>query len=223
MTTIAKVKRRCALCNSENEFIEIASTNEFGSSDLDTRPPEMMRSTISTWVQRCPNCGYCAGDISKAQRGAKTVVHDMECLNQLNDKSYPKLANSFLCKALIDQKAGEHARATWSLIHAAWVCDDTNRPAEAVVCRSAAADMLVKTEDHGQQVTNQNGASIALFVDLLRRSGQIEEARRVITEHRNEISEDIIIHILDFQSILMEKADLSCHTIAEALGEKNEG
>jgi hypothetical protein len=79
--------------------------------------------------------------------------------------------------------------------------------------------MLVKSEGHGQQVINQNGASTAILVDLLRRSGQMDEASRVIAEHRPDISEDIIIRILDFQTILIENGDVSCHTISEALGE----
>lgn len=220
MTTIIEVNKKCGICRSKNEFIEITSTNRFGSPDLDTRPPEMMRSTIHTWVQRCPDCGYCASDLSKLRPGAKTVVSDVEYINQLNNKAYPELANSFLCEAMIDHQAGDYARATWDLIHAAWASDDAKRSDEARTCRIKAMDMLAKAENYGQQVIDQNGASTALLVDLLRRSGQSDEARRVIEENRVGITDDILLRILDFQSTLIKAGDLSCHTISEALGER---
>lgn len=219
MTTFYKQKVRCALCKSENVFIGIASTNASGFPDLDTRPPEMQRSTIFAWVQRCSQCGYCASDVSKSRPGSEAVVNGAEYHKQLDDQAYPELANSFLCKAIIDREANDYAVATWALIHAAWVCDDADRAAEAVVCRSKAADMLVTAEAHGQRVAEQNGASTAILVDLLRRAGRTDDARRVIAERRTGISEAIIIRILDFQSDLIEKCGTSCHTISEVLGE----
>jgi len=220
MTTLYEEKIRCALCNSENEFTGIGSTNTFlGSPDLDTRPPEMQRSTIFAWVQRCPECGYCASDVSKSPPGSETVVNGSEYRKQLNDQAYPELANSFLCKAIIDREAHDYAAATWALINAAWVCDDEGRPDEAVVCRHKAADMLVTAEDHGQQVAEQNGASTAILVDLLRRAGRTDDARKAIAERRTGIAEGIIIRILDFQSVLIQKGDVSCHKISEAVSE----
>lgn len=38
---------KCAVCGKESEQITLASTNTFGSPDLDLRPPEMKRSTMS--------------------------------------------------------------------------------------------------------------------------------------------------------------------------------
>jgi hypothetical protein len=57
MTTLYREKSRCAVCGIATEYTSIGSTNAFGSPDLDTRPPEMQRSTIFAWVQRCPECG----------------------------------------------------------------------------------------------------------------------------------------------------------------------
>lgn len=219
MTTLYENKTRCALCGKTNKFKEIGSTNAFGSSDLDTRPPEMQRSTIFTWIQRCRECGYCASDISESNPESGAIVNGAEYRKQQNDQTYPELANSFLCKAILDREAGKYASATWSLVHAAWVCDDAKRPNKAMLCRHKAADMLVTAENQGQQVAKQNGASTAILVDLLRRSGRTDHARRAIAERRTRISEDIIIRILDFQLILIEKGDTSCHTIDEALGE----
>lgn len=104
MTTLYEEKARCAVCGTETEFTGIASTNAFGSPDLDTRPPEMQRSTIFAWVQCCPECGYCSSDISKVPSQAVSVVHSPEYGKQLTDSTYPELANGFLCKAIIGER-----------------------------------------------------------------------------------------------------------------------
>jgi hypothetical protein len=85
------------------------------------------------------------------------------------------------------------------------------------MCRKRAADMLIKAEEHGQQVAEQEGASTAILSDLLRRSGRLEQARQVIATRRGGINEDIIVRILDFQTALLNRNDVSCHTSAEAL------
>jgi hypothetical protein len=157
--------------------------------------------------------------VTKAHPGFEAVVNAAEYHKQLNDQVYPELANSFLCEAMIDRETNDYAAATWALVHAAWVCDDADHSDEAVVCRHKAADMLLTAEDHGQQVAEQNKATTAILVDLLRRSGRMDDARKAIAERLTGIAEDIIIRILDFQSVLIEKGDASCHTISEALGE----
>lgn len=218
MTTLCERKIRCSLCGSESEYTEIRSTNAFGSADLDMRPPEMERSTIDTWVQRCPKCGYCESEVSTSRPGAKALVKGKEYRNQLNDPACPELANSFLCKSILDREAADYAAATWAIIHAAWACDDSHRAEQARACRYKAAEMLIFTEEHGQQVIGQEGASNAILVDLLRRSGQVDRARQVISAKRGGISVDVIARILDYQTVLIDQNDLSCHTIALALG-----
>lgn len=219
MTTLYKEKARCAVCGSETEYTGIGSTNAFGSPDLDTRPPEMQRSTIFAWVQRCPECGHCATDVSKAPSQAATVVHSPEYTLQLSDLTFTELANRFLCKALIDESSGDYAAAGWALIHAAWACDDAEKPEPARTCRSKALDMIEKALGDGKEVAEQDGTDTAIQVDLLRRAGRLTEARQLISTKRSTITEEIISKILDFQDVLLTKGDEACHTIAEALGE----
>jgi len=219
MTTLYEEKARCAVCGSEAEYTGIGSTNAFGSPDLDTRPPEMQRSTIFAWVQRCPECGYCASDVSKAPSQADGVVRSPEYTRQLSNSTCPELANGFLCKALIDETSGNYAAAAWALIHAAWACDDAEKEESARTCRVKAADMIEKALGNGQKVAEQDGADTAFRVDLLRRAGRVAEARQLITTNRPTSTEDIISKILDFQEALITDGDEACHTIAEALGE----
>ena len=220
MTTLHWEKTRCSVCGVESQYDGIGSTNAFGSADLDTRPPEMERSTIFACVQRCPECGYCASDVSESRPGSRVVVSGKEYKGQLNDPEYPELANSFLCEAIVEQKAKDYAAATWALIQAAWVCDDSDRPVQAKVCRTKAAKMLLIADEHGQEVAEQEGASTAILADLLRRAGRSEDAREVIAKRRGGITEGIIVQILDFEATLLDKNDVLCNTIAEALGER---
>jgi hypothetical protein len=219
MTTHYKEIKQCSVCGTENEYTGIGSTSTFGPQDLDSRPPERKRSTIFAWVQRCPDCGYCAVEVSKTCcPEAREIVNSREYKERLNDPTYPELANSFLCKAIIDRKSGTLAAATMALMWAAWSCDDSGHLDRAKECRQKAAEMLVTAEDNGQQVFKREGASTAILVDLLRRSGQIEQARKAIAARRVGITEDVIARFLDFQATLLNKCDVSRHTTAEARG-----
>lgn len=177
MTTLYEEKARCAVCGTETEYTGIGSTNAFGSPDLDTRPPEMQRSTIFAWVQRCPECGYCAFDVSKAPSQKAALVHCPEYARQLSDSTCPEFANRFLCKALIAERSGDCTAAVWALIHAAWACDNAEKPEPARTCRSKAADMIEKALGSGQKVAGQDGADTAIQVDLLRRAGRASPTR----------------------------------------------
>lgn len=216
MTTVFREKVRCSLCGKKTEYACISSTSAFGSPDLDTRPPKVKRQTIFAWVQRCPKCGYCAWDISTAHPEAQVVIIGKEYKDQLKDPAYPELAASFLCKAILDRETKEFAAATWALIHAAWVCDDSEQTEEAMVCRQKAADMLLIAEEHNQQVARPDGVSTAILADLLRRSGQFEQARKTIEARRDIITEDLVARIIDFETDLLDRNDIACHTIGEA-------
>ena len=74
MTKIELQKSTCAICGSTNEYHVICSTNTMGPPDLDLRPAEMHRSTMPMWVQWCPDCGYCAGDITRETPGAADIM-----------------------------------------------------------------------------------------------------------------------------------------------------
>jgi len=218
MTTVINEKFRCSLCGKQTQYTCISSTNTFGGSpDLDTRPPKMQRQTIFAWVQRCPKCGYCASDISTDHPAAQAVISGQEYKDQLNNPAYPELAASFLCKAILDRESKEFAAATWAIIHAAWVCDDSDQTEEAMTCRRKAADTLQIAEEHNQRVAKPDAVGTAILVDLLRRSGQFEQARKTIEARRSIIADDMVAQILDFETDLLNRRDISCHTIAEPL------
>lgn len=221
MTTICTTTMRCPVCDTRSNHRDIMSTNTMGPSDLDTRPPEMKRSTMFAWVKRCPKCGYCASNPGNARPKARAVVGGKEYQDQLRDPAYPELAITFLCRAILDREAGDTRAAASAFLCAAWVCDDASLAEQAIACRRKAADMLRAAEAHEASGAGRHddGAATAILVDLLRRSGQPDEARKVIAEQRSGISDDVVLRVLDFQAALFERGDVAAHTVAEALGE----
>lgn len=146
------------------------------------------------------------------------LVRSTEYSQRLTDDAYPELANSFLCKALIAEYSEDYATAAWSLIHAAWVCDDQDKDVSAATCRSRAADMIDKALAKKQTFSKQKGAETAIQVDLLRRAGRLNDARQLVARPRPAIKEDVILKILDFQEFLIEQGNRSRYTISDALG-----
>ncbi|GAG60973.1 unnamed protein product [marine sediment metagenome] len=85
MTTYYEKEIICAICKNKSTYEMTSSFNAFGSCDLDTRPPEMQRSTMQYWTQRCPDCGYCAIDISVSEENMVEIVKSSKYQNQLKE------------------------------------------------------------------------------------------------------------------------------------------
>ncbi len=216
MTTIFKKEITCGVCGEKSEHVLIGSTNAFGSVDLDTRPPADMRYTIYTWVQRCPHCGYCAANIEEVSESAEAIFKSREYRLQLMNDQYPKLANSFLCKVMLEKVKGDLPGAIWSTIHAAWACDDSGNNESAKLCRIKAVELIKNAVSSGQTISDEPEADIAITVDLLRRSGQFDETLWMIERKQGEIKHKLIKNILKFQKELISRYDTSRHTVDEA-------
>jgi hypothetical protein len=206
---------KCSICGEECEHFDIESTNTFGASDLDTRPAEMARSTIEYWVQICPNCGFCAPDISESIDNSSKIIKSNEYIQQLKDPGLPELAKAFLCYSMILESTDEFAKAGWAIIHAAWVCDDNKQKSGADKCRYRAISLIQKADKNQQSFAKQKGLDNAILVDLLRRTGQFDSAMKICNETFRNGLDQIIIDILEFQKKLINKSDTGCHTIDE--------
>jgi hypothetical protein len=211
----------CCICGTISPVYEIASTSIFGSPDLDTRPPEMQRSTIKYWIQRCPTCGYCSRDLTEAHKITEKILAESTYQYQLNHGNYSKLANSFLCLSMIENAAKKYSSTTWALIHAAWVCDDDDKLLQAKECRVRAAKMLILSEENSQLVSEQPFGSYCILLDLLRRSEQFAEANKLIDKHFFKLEDYVMQKIFNFQLHLIENNDLRCYTIEDAMNFEN--
>ena len=90
MTQIFPILTTCPICENEFEIIQLASTNQMGSPDLDLRPPEMARSTMDTWTHECPKCGYVASDFNQTPEITPEFVEkdEYKSCDDLNFKSH---------------------------------------------------------------------------------------------------------------------------------------
>ena len=116
-----------------------------------------------------------------------------------------------------NEHAGKQEDAMWSLIHAAWVCDDQGLESQAVVCRNLAINMFYKAAAANQFVSERGGGvlNVLILVDLLRRAGRLKEAASTIRTALEKNSYPIPQKILNFQESLVQSKDLSCHQAIE--------
>ena len=217
VTTVYKYEVLCSLCGAASNHSGLMSTSSFGSPDLDTRPPPLRRSTMYSWVQRCPACGHCARDLSEDAEESRVIVESLAYRAVLGDEDLPELAVSFLCLSMLDEGSGDGAAATWALLHGAWACDDAELAERAVDCRNRAIAMYRGLSSEGGVLAEQAGVGKAVVVDLLRRAGRLEEAAAELAEGVGDGVDEIIEQVLSFQGALVQARDLECHRIEEAL------
>jgi Uncharacterized protein conserved in bacteria (DUF2225) len=217
MTTMFPQKETCLVCGNTSEHMAISSTNTFGSPDLDLRPPEMQRSTITHWVQRCPTCGYCASSISRGPEIAKQIVTSSEYVEQRDNPDFPALANQFLCWALIQAAAGDDANAGRAAVDAAWICDDKQAMAKADICRRKAIALFTNAKAKGQQFAGDDATEMLVLADLYRRTGQFDQVESICNDGLARHPADLMQSLFSAQRRLARNQDRQRHTVEEAM------
>ena len=213
MSRPIRISVKCAVCGEESNQTVLASTNRFGSPDLDLRPPEMMRSTMRWWIQECPHCGYVSGSLDdETSVDAQWLKQESYIsANSLNFAS--KLAGRFYKDYLISVAENAPKEAFYAALHAAWACDDSEDFDNSILCRKAALeqlDILISKE-------NDNETYRVMRMDLLRRSGQFSS---VVEEYENvRFSQELLNRIKDFQLRLARQGDTDCYTVADCAEE----
>ncbi len=203
MTVPIRVKKKCRVCKSVSEQSVLVSTSRFGVPDLDTRPPEMMRSSMIWWVQECPVCGYTASDISARTTVTKSFLKSeryVSC-NGLNFKS--GLGKMFFKAFLTYVHSRQWEKAFKAVLSAAWACDDDSDVANAVICRKYAIKCMGKlpTDDTLKIVK----------ADLMRRAGLFS---RVISEYEHFRCEDKTLNqVASFEVEKSREKDARCYTL----------
>lgn len=218
MTKVAPKNMECAVCGGISEQFVILSTNCFGSPDLDLRPSQMQRSTMSYWVQECPHCGYVAGDIEKAEYGAITKEQIKSILSNGSLNLHSELAQVFYKKFLLGNAAlkRDNRELFFDMLHAAWDCDDAKDMEGARQCRLLALNFLdeyLSETDDEEEKTNLS----VCRADLLRRTGQFEKLK---TEYSpNMYKEDILKKIISFQIEKANEENVGCFKVSDAAEE----
>ena len=219
MTSIAERTVICGHCGQAQTVQVLLSTNRSGYPDLDLRPPPMMRDTLHIQVQCCSACGYCAPNIAiSLDAQAAAVMTGAEYRNTLQREDLPLTARQMLCRGLLEAAVDQPLRAAWSVLKAAWVCDDEN--VTAVPLRELAAEHFLKAMATDEMPCEDVGLSQALLADIWRRSGHFDKAL-VMAESGLELSSTVglegnIEDILRYQILLINQFDTACHDVYEA-------
>ena len=220
MTTVFDKEERCFVCGSTNSYAAIASTNRAGSPDLDTRPPEKMRSTLSFWIRRCARCGYCAPDTSRGPlkpEAIRGIVDSDVYRRQENDASFPALANRFLCWSMVQEASGNYPEAGWTALHAAWTCDDAEAVDAARDCRRRAIALLRIAQATGMEFSQNPSNEAAILADLLRRSSLFDEVLEACKEGLAANPSQVVRKVLLFQIELAGRQDSRRYTVTDAV------
>lgn len=197
MTMAYREVHRCAVCRQESEQWVLASTSSFGACDLDTRPPQMARSSIHYWVARCPSCGYCNSRIAKRLRHATKTVRSAEYQTILADERVPSLVRSFRCQAMLLERASDIRGAFWASLHAAWAADDSAAKEVADDCRLRSIRLLGALHESGAHLFDGSEADCVMMSDLLRRNGRFDEAKSYVLKSMGTVTSPPIRRLLE--------------------------
>ncbi|MCR5794058.1 MAG: hypothetical protein K6G61_01750 [Solobacterium sp.] len=212
MTTVITKKKKCAVCGHEHDYVMIASTNAFGPSDLDTRPPQMARSTMRYWVEECPACGYASDDIS-SPAGVPSSFLQSEPYRTYDGIGFQsRLAGKFYRQYMIQSELDDAEEAFWSVLHCAWACDDYEDTDNAKRCREEAvrlADRLLLTDSEDRDDL------MVMRADLLRRSGHFDHVIHDYAQYRTD--DETFNAILRFQIRKAAEQDDGCYVTDDAL------
>lgn len=198
---------RCSVCGKKSEHYTLVSTSTFGEPDLDLRPPEMERSTMDTWIQKCPYCGYVSGRLDNISKVNAPFLKTDEYKNCLGLVFRSKLAEMFYQQYLIQVVEKNVNEAFYAALHCAWVCDDVGDEKNSILCRKYALTELNKLIKKSK---DEN--LLILRADILRRAGLFQ---RVIDEYEKSVfADDLLNQIARFQVAKAYEEDASCYTLS---------
>ena len=211
MSTFRKIEYTCSVCGEKTGFNVLMSTNSFGSPDLDLRPPEMQRSTMWLWVQKCPHCNYVNTNISEETYLDKEYFSSFEYLSCESLNMPNELADKFYKLYMIKRESGNYDAAYSALLRCAWVCDDCGKKELSCLMRKK----MVEIYDKLSRRVTRNESSVAQFADVLRRCGMFDA---VIEKFANyEGKDEVVGKVIKFQVELAKNKDDKVYTVRDAL------
>ncbi|MBQ9874977.1 MAG: hypothetical protein IJM30_10995 [Thermoguttaceae bacterium] len=214
MTMIVENAVVCSVCKKESKHPIVLSTNAFGSCDLDTRPPEMQRSTMNCWVQECPHCGLIAGELNNPVDFDVALLQTEEYKSCDNIPLKSDLARRFYRFYLINKRSNRPKEAFTAALRAAWASDDAIDKEGARACRNAALERFDALADG----VKSDDTYKLMRVDILRRAGRFDEAARFAESQK--FGEELLQKIAAFEIKLARLEDDQCYTVKDALNER---
>lgn len=219
MTTFFRKQANCAHCGAIVEWQAVASTNAFGSMDLDMRPPPMERDTLQHDMQQCDACGFCSPAIDSGEGVDMTQVGLPQYANLACDDRFPLVARRFLAYAHMARAKGCHTRTAWASLRAAWVCDDSGSQfrGSATTCRFAALEAIDRLHAEGKTFSPDMETDQTLRLDMLRRAGEFQSTIELAARLRAAGLPEILAKLAAFQAKQAASRSQECYTIDQAM------
>ena len=182
-----------------------------GSMDLDLRPAPEKRDTLKYQIQLCQKCGYCWPDIAKERKREKIA-------KVLSTKlAFDDLAALFARAAEIEIADNAPSFASYMLyMKAAWVMDDLKNKKKSDEYRKLAVKQMELYMER-DAIARTTGDNYLALIDVLRRLGDFEKAKRLLGIAELYATESVLPQILAFQKKLIENKDSERYTTADAL------
>ena len=212
MTMISQRYVKCTICGGFAKQLVLTSTNCFGgTSDLDFRPPQMMRNTMDLWVQQCPHCAYTSDNLDDPTGVSREFIESQAYQGCEGNTFASELATQFYRCYMIKKADGKTMEAFYAALHGAWACDDAGDVEMAVLCRQKALELFDLLDS-----PNRREDDYLVKMDLLRRTGQFEAVEALYAERTFSGEENQ--KIAAFQVELARRKDTKCYRIGKALG-----
>ena len=217
MSTMKIVSVRCGVCRAESKHRVLMSTNAFGAPDLDLRPPEMKRSTMSLWVQKCPECGYVAPSISTPPSVSRELIDSEEYRSLDGLELASELARRFYQHYVIMKASGRVKEAFYAALHSAWASDDAWDREGARQMRLISLGEL----DRLMELRKGDETLLLLKCDIMRRAGLFDELIALYGE--TTLTEKLPNDILAFQLERAREKSASRYTVSDVRTDDGEG
>jgi hypothetical protein len=197
--------RKCGVCGASVRAVFRAPQPEI-APDLDMRPGEPARSTLTDWIQVCSLCRAAAPDLAVLPPTTRAVVEsdDYKALTaSALEETLP-----FRRWALICERSGDRPNQAEALLQAAWAADDAAEMTEASRLRLEVASLWDGAEDVELSLRR---------LDVLRRAGAFAEADAWADRLVQRSNEETARSIIRFQRAQIAARDIGRHLISSAL------
>lgn len=203
---------KCAVCGTENEYLDYMSNFVKGYSDFDMKPVGSMMG-IGANIMECPNCHYSNYKINNTIESRLT--NNLELWNRDFQEiiiNYSGTLRKILLVAKQYENNMDYLNAYKSYIMASWVSDEK----EASTFRKKACQMFEE-----KTLPNYNN-NLLQFADMLRMEGDFNNAIKVIDAVKGltDESDDKLIKIINAERCFIKKEDTNRHNLSEVFVEK---
>lgn len=203
---------KCAVCGTENEYLDYMSNFVKGYSDFDMKPVGSMMG-IGANIMECPNCHYSSYQINTTIESRFT--NNFKLWNELSEfqeiiKKYSGALRKILLVAKQYENNMDYSNAYKSYIMASWVCNEKN-----------ASDFRIKAcQIFAEKVLPYYNSNLLQIVDILRMEGNFDDALKVIgsIEQITDEFDDKLLKIINAEKKFIQNKDISRHNLGEIFG-----